>query len=308
VKGQFIYKIVNTANGKFYVGSTTNTQERFRTHRNRLRNNRHHAAHLQAAWNKYGEAAFVFHVVQVVPADASLQAAEDMWLAEHVGKPHCYNKSRYSDTPMRGIAKEDHPSFGRPKSDEEREAISKSLKGFYAEDITNHPRFGKTHSDETKERIRQAKLANPSRAWLGKERSAETKAKIGAAQKGVPKGPRTFTPDGLERARENMRRNAREQKPADFSAVKAKFPDTVVQKYNFDNAVYTGALERITGCVCPLHGEFSQYAAQFRKGRGCPSCGAEQRAESKRVQMNQDWQYPEGRARYMANRVVKSPT
>jgi group I intron endonuclease len=186
VKANVIYKIINTVNGKFYVGSTTNTKERYKTHRQRLRRNRHHATHLQAAWNKYGEQAFIFHVVEEVPEGESLRAAEDRWLAEHVGKPHCYNKSRYSDAPMRGIPKEQHPSFGRPKTSAERASISKTLKEFYAQDITNHPRFGKTHSEETRAQISASKLANPTRAWQGKTRSEETKAKISAVLKGRP--------------------------------------------------------------------------------------------------------------------------
>jgi group I intron endonuclease len=205
MKGQFIYKIINTVNGKFYVGSTTNTKERFRVHRNRLRKGRHHAKHLQAAWSKYGEQAFVFHVVQTVPNGESLQTAEDAWLAEHVGKEYCYNKSRYSDAPMRGIAKEEHPNFGKPKTEAQREAISSALKAFYAKDITNHPRFGKRHTKEVKERIRQKKLANPTQAWLGKERSAETKEKISQAQKGKPKAAgRKVSLEGRAKIRANI--------------------------------------------------------------------------------------------------------
>ena len=205
MKGQFIYKIVNTVNGKFYVGSTTNTRERFRTHRNRLRKNRHHANHLQAAWNKYGEGAFVFVVIETVPEGESLQDAENRWLAEHVGKEHCYNKSRYSDAPMRGVYGAKHPNFGNIMSEDQREAISATLKAFYAEDITNHPRFGKQHTEETKERIRQKKLSNPTQAWLGKERSEETKAKISAAQQGIPKGPgRKVSEEGRAKIRSNI--------------------------------------------------------------------------------------------------------
>lgn len=204
MKGQFIYKIINTINGKFYVGSTTNTRERFRTHRKRLRNNRHHSKHLQAAWNKYGEASFVFHVIESVPEEQSLQAAEDVWLAEHAGKEHCYNKSRYSDSPMRGIAKEDHPNFGRPKTDEERAAISTTLKAFYAEDIANHPRFGKKHTEEVKERIRQKKLNNPVKHWLGVERPIETRKKISAAQKGNLKPNRKVSEEGRAKIRANI--------------------------------------------------------------------------------------------------------
>lgn len=63
----------------------------------------------------------------------------------------------------------------------------------------------------------------------------------------------------------------------------SKFPASVTDKYNFVGAVYTSALERITGVVCPEHGEFSQYSARFRKGWGCPDCGVEVRASGRRA-------------------------
>lgn len=186
---QAIYKIVNLVNDKFYVGSTNNQRERFRTHRNKLRRGVHHCAHLQSAWNKYGEEKFAFRVVAHIPDGESLQEAEDRWLMEHVGKPDCYNAGLRSGAPMRGISKEKHPAFGKPKTEEQKTAISTTLKAFYAEDYNNHPRVGKTHSEETKERIRQAKLANPTAYWEGKERSEETKAKIADTQRGKPKTP-----------------------------------------------------------------------------------------------------------------------
>jgi group I intron endonuclease len=186
MKGQFIYKIINTTNGKFYVGSTTNTRERFRTHRNKLRGNKHHCPHLQAAWNKYGENAFLFRVVEDIPQDQSLQEAEDRWLIGWVGNPQCYNAGLRSGAPWRGVKTEDHPCYGREKSDEEKARISAGLKATYAADPSAHPRVGKEHTDEVKEQIRQKKLANPTRAWLGIPRDEATKAKISAAQKGRP--------------------------------------------------------------------------------------------------------------------------
>ena len=60
----------------------------------------------------------------------------------------------------------------------------------------------------------------------------------------------------------------------------AKFPKEVQERYDFTTAVYKGALVRIEGIKCPLHGEFSQYAAQLRKnGAGCPTCGDKKRTE-----------------------------
>lgn len=208
MKGQFIYKIINTVNGKFYVGSTTNTSERFRVHRNRLRKGRHHSQHLQAAWNKYGEKIFVFHVIEEVPIGESLQEAEDVWLAEHVGQPYCYNKSKFSDAPWRGVPKEKHPSFGRSVSEQQKLDISNTLKAYYAEDITNHPRFGKKHTPETIAKLsenRKGKGAGEEHYRYGKTLSDEVKAKIGDAQRGKPKGPgRKVSPEGRAKIRANI--------------------------------------------------------------------------------------------------------
>lgn len=297
-----VYKIVNLVNDKFYVGSTTNKKVRFREHRKQLRGSRHHCKHLQAAWNLYGESKFDFVVVEEVADSKDLAAAEDAWLQENVGKAHCYNSGYAAVAPWRGIPKEQHPAFGVPKSEEQREAISKTLKDFYATAPENHPRYGKQHTEETKAKISVSKRANPTRYWEGKERSEETKAKISEAQKGVTKPGRTYTPEGLEKARETMRKNAREQTPLGFSVVLAKFPEEVQGRYDFSAAVYTGALERIQNVVCPTHGVFSQYAAQFRKGRGCPECGAVQRAVSKKKQMLEAWTDPAQRAAFMTAR------
>jgi group I intron endonuclease len=301
MKAAVIYKIINTLNNKFYVGSTNNQYERFRTHRTKLRKGTHHCAHLQAAWNKYGESAFIFHVIELLNEPSLLQEAEDKWLTAWVGHSDCYNHGMRSGAPWRGVKKELHPMYGKEVSAHTKQLIRD------ARLIQDDPRTGKTHSEETKERIRKAKLANPSRAWLGKTRDEETRKKIGDTQRGVTKAPRQFTEEGLRRAQENMRRVAmahpQEVKP--FDAVFAKFPQEVQDKYDFTNAEYTGALNRIEKCLCPTHGLFSQYAAQFRKGRGCPSCGADARAESKRKQMKEAWATEEGKKTFLENRSNK---
>lgn len=199
MKQQVIYKIRNVVNGKFYVGSSTDTQIRFKNHRRLLRKNRHHCKHLQAAWNKYGEDCFKFEIIEVIPDGESLQAAEDRWLAEHVSKEHCYNTGMRSDAPWRGVFKERHPSFGRPVSPEQREQISATLKAFYAADITNHPRFGKVHTDESKARIsaaRMGKMAGEAHYRYGKTLSEEVRRKIGDTQRGKPKAPRVMSEAG----------------------------------------------------------------------------------------------------------------
>lgn len=59
-----VYKILNLCNGKMYIGSTVDSFKiRFKTHINKLRNNRHPNYHLQAAFNKYGEENLEFSIL-----------------------------------------------------------------------------------------------------------------------------------------------------------------------------------------------------------------------------------------------------
>lgn len=55
-----VYAIEHTPTGKVYVGSAANFDQRWRVHRCLLRKGAHHSAHLQAAWNRDGEQAFLF--------------------------------------------------------------------------------------------------------------------------------------------------------------------------------------------------------------------------------------------------------
>lgn len=60
-----IYMIINTKNGKRYVGSSINIKKRLWEHRSTLRHNHHDNQHLQNAWNKYGEQAFEYSILEV---------------------------------------------------------------------------------------------------------------------------------------------------------------------------------------------------------------------------------------------------
>jgi len=59
-----IYKIINVVNNKFYIGSSVDLRKRKSKHFSELRHNKHNNKHLQRAWDKYGEASFVFVVVE----------------------------------------------------------------------------------------------------------------------------------------------------------------------------------------------------------------------------------------------------
>ena len=61
---EYIYTIENTENGRLYVGRTNNPASRKRGHFSELRRGVHSNPKLQNAFNKYGEDAFVFSVVE----------------------------------------------------------------------------------------------------------------------------------------------------------------------------------------------------------------------------------------------------
>ena len=160
-----IYKIINAVNNKFYVGSAVNYEKRKARHLWRLRRGDHANKHLQAAWNMYGEMAFVFAVVEVVPEEQDLLAAENVWLREHVGKEYCYNIATDATAPQLGMSGEKNAMWGKTFS----------------------------HTDDAKARIGEASRARiqteeekaKRRATMqGKPKSAEVRAKISATLTG----------------------------------------------------------------------------------------------------------------------------
>ncbi len=160
---QGIYKIINVVNNKFYVGSAVNLRKRKARHFSELRNGKHNNRHLQAAWAKYGEVAFVFAVVELIEDRAQLLDAENRWLKEHVGKDYCYNIGVDATAPMLGKSGETSPTWGYKHTDGAREQIGV------------HSR-GRAHTPESREKIRQH--------LLGKPKPAAVRAKISASLSG----------------------------------------------------------------------------------------------------------------------------
>jgi len=65
------YLIMNTINGKVYIGQSTTYPRRWTQHKRALRKNKHPNKHFQQDWNEYGEDAFVFEVIEEFPSDTS---------------------------------------------------------------------------------------------------------------------------------------------------------------------------------------------------------------------------------------------
>lgn len=84
-----IYDIRNVLTGRQYIGQTGECfQRRYWHHRWKLRNGCHDNKHLQAAYDKYGEDAFVFEILETVQSAESLDDCEIRQIAAH---PNAYN-------------------------------------------------------------------------------------------------------------------------------------------------------------------------------------------------------------------------
>lgn len=58
-----IYRILNTKNGDYYIGSSKRIEKRWKEHINDLTKQKHYNQILQRAWNKYGKDVFKFELI-----------------------------------------------------------------------------------------------------------------------------------------------------------------------------------------------------------------------------------------------------
>jgi group I intron endonuclease len=75
-----IYKITNTINSKFYIGSAVNFNKRWFAHQNELKFNKHHCKHLQSSYTKHGKNCFIYEILEIVEDIANLINREQYWM------------------------------------------------------------------------------------------------------------------------------------------------------------------------------------------------------------------------------------
>ena len=162
-----VYRILNTVNGKQYVGSTGRSLGgRRRHHWDALRHKKHGNRHLQAAWLKYGEDSFEFHVLFVCPPEwAILFEQFYIW----------HLNPEYNIAPVAGS------SLGREKTPETREKLRRANLGKKQSPEAIAKRvaavLGRKHSPETIEKMRKAhpgKRPEITRMLLGRKRADNT--------------------------------------------------------------------------------------------------------------------------------------
>ena len=158
-----IYAIRNRANDKRYVGSAVDLEWRWQgEHLDDLRRGQSHNRHLQNAFNKYGEEAFEFIVLEYVDDPEMLIPREQHYIDEVW--PECYN-----------ICPKAGSSLGMTQSEETRRKNSEAHRGKHPSEETRR----KLSESWTSERRRQF-----SEARGGHLTSEETRRKISEARRG----------------------------------------------------------------------------------------------------------------------------
>lgn len=85
-----IYCIENKINHKSYIGSSKNLYQRLLKHFALLRHNRHENAHLQNAWNKYGESSFEWSIIET--CDTSILTEREQYCIDLFGAEYNITK------------------------------------------------------------------------------------------------------------------------------------------------------------------------------------------------------------------------
>lgn len=160
-----VYRITDSATGRFYIGSSVNMAKRWAQHQRRLQLGAHPNPRLQAIWNVDPArlTCTVFHAVREGTKDALLSCEQAALDAAGVGtNPLCMNVLAIAGSHL-----------GRKRSAETRARMAAAQRG-------------KKASEEAKAKMRAAKL--------GKRQTEEHRRNSGAARRGKPGTPKAGIP------------------------------------------------------------------------------------------------------------------
>lgn len=176
-----IYCIQNTVDGKRYIGQSRNIKRRFNDHKGCLRRNCHENAHLQYAWNLYGEECFEFFIIKTCPID-KLDKLESRYISKYQA---FHDKFGYNlDTggnKNKSMSKESRKKISISRlgkdtmSEQAKIRLRERMKG-------NTYRLGSKMSISNKQKLREAHLGN--KYTLGYRFSEENKKKMSERRKG----------------------------------------------------------------------------------------------------------------------------
>lgn len=216
-----IYKITSKSNNKFYIGSSKNTNERWKRHIRDLRNGRHINQHLQRCYDKYGESDLLFEVIEFCDENELLikeQYYLDFLKAYEIGfnigkcasggdnltnnpnrqviiekirntiKENIKNMSEKERKERWGKYGEENPNFGNKWSDEMKRKNSIRNKGIEPinKGKSNFELLGEERAKEISKKLSEyaSNRKGEKNPFYNKKHTKETKEKIGKSNKG----------------------------------------------------------------------------------------------------------------------------
>ncbi len=269
-----IYAIVNTTNSKLYVGSAINLERRRVKHFAQLRADKHPSKHLQASFNKYGNAAFQFKALQELaePSFDDLLACEQHWI--DTLRP-AYNKRLIASS-----------NKGLRHTDERKQAQSEAITAW--RDTPD----GQAHKAALVERNaelwadpehREARLAAIRAAWTPEKRAAfgrAMKARQSHIVDGVHFGThRVWTDEERQRSGEKLRARWAERAPVNEGDIRKLVSDT---NPNWTAKDMTGVRSQdkvLIFCSEHNHEQWQSIAKLRHSQRGCKLCGYKRSSE-----------------------------
>lgn len=168
-----IYVIVNTKNGKVYVGQAVDFDKRWKIHKWELNGGFHGNHHLQAAWNKYGAKVFKFLKLEYCKIE-QLEEREQHYLDIYDAKGIAYNIVKNVRAPRRGLQHSEETRRKCSEANKRRPPFSNETRRKMSESAKNRPRVseetrlkmsavgkGRKHSEETLRKMRESQKTRP---------------------------------------------------------------------------------------------------------------------------------------------------
>lgn len=162
-----IYAIVNTKTCKRYIGSACNVPKRWSTHKNQLRNGRHHNTHLQRSFDKYGEVVFQFQYLEKV-SRCKLISVEQEWI------------DRLWDEGLYNVRRDAASNLGVKHTEEARQKMRENYSGMTPE----RQAASRLHSDRMTGRVATVETRKKmSKSKLGYSHTKEARLKMSESAK-----------------------------------------------------------------------------------------------------------------------------
>lgn len=257
-----IYQIRNTVNGRVYVGSALDVEKRWLLHKFQLNRGNHHCQHLQHAWVKHRETAFVFEIIEAIEDKEGFIAREQVYLDDAFATGRAYNIApkaysclgvkRSAETRAKQSVSLRGKNVGRtltpehraklaayqgsrpPASEETLARRSAAMTAFYNSPASEEARAtSSAYHKGNKWGLGRIKTEEEL-AILRRPRSAETRAKMSASKKGVKRPAETIakmsaarkgmTPSAEARAKMSASRKGRRHSEETLAKMRAPRP------------------------------------------------------------------------------------